>query len=135
MTPRIQELALQGVDSNQIKREARREGMRTLREDGAQKVLRGETTIEEIMRVTRDDILKKSRTDRPAARSRGTPSHMPVYEYKAMARATGKNSRGVIDAESAAQARQKLRDQDLYPTSLAEAAAGATGPWPRRKGR
>jgi general secretion pathway protein F len=50
---------------------------------------------------------------------------MPVYEYKAIARATGKNSRGVIDAESAAQARQKLRDQDLYPTSLAEAAAGA----------
>jgi general secretion pathway protein E len=56
MTPRIQELALQGVDSNQIKREARKQGMRTLREDGAEKVLRGDTTIEEILRVTRDDI-------------------------------------------------------------------------------
>jgi len=59
MTPRIQELALQGADSNAVKREARRQGMRTLREDGAQKVLRGETTIEEIMRVTRDDILEE----------------------------------------------------------------------------
>jgi general secretion pathway protein E len=59
MTPRIQELALQGVDSNQIKREARREGMRTLREDGANRVLRGLTTMEEIMRVTRDDILEE----------------------------------------------------------------------------
>jgi type II secretory ATPase GspE/PulE/Tfp pilus assembly ATPase PilB-like protein len=29
------------VDSNIIKREARKEGMRTLREDGAQKVLAG----------------------------------------------------------------------------------------------
>jgi general secretion pathway protein E len=47
------------VDSNQIKREARREGMRTLREDGANRVLRGLTTMEEIMRVTRDDILEE----------------------------------------------------------------------------
>lgn len=50
---------------------------------------------------------------------------MPIYEYKAIARASGKSSRGVIDAESPAQARQKLRDQDLYPTDLSEAAAGA----------
>jgi general secretion pathway protein E len=59
MTPHIQELALRGADSNAIKRAARQEGMRTLREDGAEKVLRGESTIEEIMRVTRDDILEE----------------------------------------------------------------------------
>jgi general secretion pathway protein E len=56
MTPRIQELALQGFDSNRIKREAHKDGMRTLREDGVQRVLRGQTTFEEIMRVTRDDL-------------------------------------------------------------------------------
>ena len=60
MTPHIQELALQGTDSNVIKREARKEGMRTLREDGAQKMLRGLTTLEEIMRVTREDVLDES---------------------------------------------------------------------------
>jgi general secretion pathway protein E len=57
MTPRIQELTLRGVDSNVIKREAKKEGMRTLREDGASKVFAGISTIEEVMRVTRDDIL------------------------------------------------------------------------------
>jgi len=59
MTPGIQELALQGVDSNVIKREARRQGMRTLREDGAERVLMGQTTIEEIMRVTRDELMEE----------------------------------------------------------------------------
>lgn len=59
MTPSIQEMALQGVDSNLIKREARKQGMRTLREDGAERVLKGFTTVEEIMRVTRDDILEE----------------------------------------------------------------------------
>jgi len=59
MTPAIQELALQGVDSNVIKREARRQGMQTLREDGAERVLQGQTTIEEIMRVTRDELLEE----------------------------------------------------------------------------
>jgi len=57
MSTRIQEMVLQGADSNVIKKEARREGMRTLREDGAEKMLRGETTVEEILRVTRDELL------------------------------------------------------------------------------
>jgi general secretion pathway protein E len=56
MTPRIQEMALQGVDSNQIKREARKFGMRTLREDGAHRALLGLTSAEEILRVTRNDM-------------------------------------------------------------------------------
>jgi general secretion pathway protein F len=56
---------------------------------------------------------------------------MPVYEYKAITRGSGKASRGVVDAESPAQARQKLRELDLYPTDLREAAGGA----PARGGR
>jgi len=59
MSPRIQEMVLQGADSNAVKREARREGMRTLREDGSEKILRGETTLEEILRVTRDEVLEE----------------------------------------------------------------------------
>jgi general secretion pathway protein F len=47
---------------------------------------------------------------------------MAVYEYKAINKATGKGSKGVIDAESPAQARQKLRDQDLFPTDIVESA-------------
>jgi len=55
MSPRIQALALRDVDSNGIKREARRLGMTTLREDGVERALQGMTTFEEIVRVTRDD--------------------------------------------------------------------------------
>ncbi len=56
MNPTIQDMVLRNVDSNIIKREARKFGMRTLREDGAQKMLRGYTTLEEVLRVTREDM-------------------------------------------------------------------------------
>jgi general secretion pathway protein F len=49
---------------------------------------------------------------------------MPVFEYKALIKATGKTTRGVIDADSLPQARKKLRDQQLYPTSIKETSAG-----------
>jgi general secretion pathway protein F len=53
---------------------------------------------------------------------------MAVFEYKALSKATGKTVSGVIDADNAATARRKLRDQDLYPTFLsAGAESGATG--------
>ncbi|MBI5526526.1 MAG: type II secretion system ATPase GspE [Deltaproteobacteria bacterium] len=52
----IQALILKNADSNTIKRAAQAKGMLTLREDGAQKVSRGMTTIEEVMRVTQEDI-------------------------------------------------------------------------------
>ncbi|MFP4501471.1 MAG: type II secretion system ATPase GspE [Candidatus Hydrogenedentota bacterium] len=58
MTPHVQSMALEGVDSNVIKREARKDGMRTLREDGAEKVLKGVTTVEEVLRITRDELLE-----------------------------------------------------------------------------
>jgi general secretion pathway protein E len=50
----INKLILQNVDSNQIKAAAIENGLRTLREDGALKVLRGMTTIEEVLRVTQE---------------------------------------------------------------------------------
>jgi general secretion pathway protein E len=59
ITPRVQELTLQGVDSNIIKREAVKHGMRTLRADGARNVFLGATTIEEVMRVTRDEMVEE----------------------------------------------------------------------------
>lgn len=49
---------------------------------------------------------------------------MAVFEYKAIDK-SGKTTRGVIDAESPSAARQKLRDQDLFPTDMQETAAAA----------
>ncbi len=47
---------------------------------------------------------------------------MAVFEYKALEK-SGKSVRGVIDADTAASARQKLREQQLYPTKLKNADA------------
>jgi general secretion pathway protein E len=52
LTERLKGLILETFDSNRIKSEAIKEKMRTLRQDGIQKVLDGVTTIEEVLRVT-----------------------------------------------------------------------------------
>ncbi len=57
ITERIQGLVLANADSNVIKRAALEEGMRTLRMDGARKVLEGITTVEEVLSLTREDIV------------------------------------------------------------------------------
>ena len=52
LTERLKGVILKTFDSNQIKNEAVQQKMRTLRQDGMQKVLEGLTTIEEVLRVT-----------------------------------------------------------------------------------
>lgn len=52
VTEGIRHLVMQRADAQAIKRLALQEGMRTLRQDGADKVMTGETSIEEILRVT-----------------------------------------------------------------------------------
>ena len=51
----VRSLVMQNSPSSSIKKAAVSEGMKTLREDGAQKVLLGQTTIDEVMRVTAED--------------------------------------------------------------------------------
>lgn len=58
MNDSIRNLVMRGVDATEVKKQAQRNGMKTLREDGAQKVLKGETTIEEILRVTQEDSVQ-----------------------------------------------------------------------------
>jgi general secretion pathway protein E/type IV pilus assembly protein PilB len=55
VTEEIRDLATARVPSNELKKSARRSGMRTLREDGWEKVLAGDTTIDEVLRVTKED--------------------------------------------------------------------------------
>jgi type II secretory ATPase GspE/PulE/Tfp pilus assembly ATPase PilB-like protein len=50
----LRELILTSAQSNHVKDAARRKGMRTLMEDGLDKVARGVTTFDEILRVTQD---------------------------------------------------------------------------------
>ncbi len=53
----VRELIMSGANSVTIKEAARRNGMVTLREDGAAKVLRGLTSPEEVLRVTQEEVL------------------------------------------------------------------------------
>jgi type IV pilus assembly protein PilB len=53
-TPTIQKLIMANATSAQIQDQAVTEGMMTMQLDGIIKALRGETTIEEVLRVTRE---------------------------------------------------------------------------------
>ena len=53
MSSKVRELAYKGATTSEIRRAARSEGMHVLYEDGISKVLKGITTIEEVMRVAR----------------------------------------------------------------------------------
>jgi general secretion pathway protein E len=56
MSDAIRGLIMKQSDANTVKKMAIAEGMITLREDGALKVAQGVTTVEEIFRVTQEDI-------------------------------------------------------------------------------
>ncbi len=53
----IRNLVMKNADAAAIRRTATSRGMPTLREDGAQKVLEGMTTVEEVLRVTQEDLV------------------------------------------------------------------------------
>jgi general secretion pathway protein E len=57
VTEEIQKLILGKKDSNIIKEAARKNGMKTLREDGWLKVKQGMTTIPEVLRVTQEEVI------------------------------------------------------------------------------
>jgi general secretion pathway protein E len=53
----VRNLTMKAADSSSIRRVAAAKGMNSLREDGAAKVLAGQTTIEEVLRVTQEDLV------------------------------------------------------------------------------
>jgi len=54
----VRAMVMKNADAPTVKRQAMEKGMKTLREVAADKVLQGETTIEEIMRVTQEDVAR-----------------------------------------------------------------------------
>ena len=55
MTSEIREMTFKGDSTQNLRRMARKQGMRTLFEDGMVKALKGLTTIDEILRITQHD--------------------------------------------------------------------------------
>ncbi len=56
LSNKLQEMIMQEVVTASIREQARREGMKTLREDGIRKALAGITTLAEVLRVTQQDV-------------------------------------------------------------------------------
>ncbi|QDG50110.1 type II secretion system protein GspE [Persicimonas caeni] len=56
----VRNLIMNRDDASNIKREACNHGMDTLREDGAVKILQGQTSIEEVLRVTQEDSVSEA---------------------------------------------------------------------------
>ena len=54
MTDPLRSLVMKHANSNELKAEAQRGGMLTMYEDGMRKAIRGDTTFEEVLRVTRE---------------------------------------------------------------------------------
>ncbi|HVM97528.1 MAG TPA: type II secretion system ATPase GspE, partial [Candidatus Acidoferrales bacterium] len=53
----IRSLVMKHADAAAIRRAATARGMTTLRQDGADKVMQGMTTVEEVLRVTQEDLI------------------------------------------------------------------------------
>ena len=51
-SPTIKAMILKGASSDEKAKQAKEEGMKTLRDDGIEKIKKGVTTIEELMRET-----------------------------------------------------------------------------------
>ena len=56
MDDEIRALTMQKADGSMIRRACTAKGMKLLRQDGAERVLAGQTSIEELLRVTHEDI-------------------------------------------------------------------------------
>jgi type II secretory ATPase GspE/PulE/Tfp pilus assembly ATPase PilB-like protein len=58
MTEGIETMVLEDASSGEVRKLALQQGMRGLREDGWRHVREGTTTVEEVLRVTRDERME-----------------------------------------------------------------------------
>jgi len=65
MSSKIREMAFKGETSVEIRNVARREGMRTLFEDGMIKAMRGQTTVDEVLKITNHDLFTSATGIKP----------------------------------------------------------------------
>jgi len=57
ITPDIKKLITQKSDADVIARAAISEGMKTMFDDGIEKIIHGATTVEEVLRVTKSEFV------------------------------------------------------------------------------
>ena len=118
--PEVRVLIHNRAPEHELVAAARAGGLRSMREDGERLVREGITSLEEVIRVTRD-------YDRRARRG---SSPMPAYRFEALD-AAGKSTSGLLEADNARTARAQLRARELVPlavTPVSMAANEGSGP-------
>jgi type IV pilus assembly protein PilB len=60
MTSQVREMTFKGESTLNVRKMARKQGMRTLFEDGMIKVLRGMTTLDEVLRITQREMVAET---------------------------------------------------------------------------
>jgi len=55
LTQKVREMVIEHANTDEIREQAKKEGMKTLYDSGMRKVIGGVTTIEEVLRVSRID--------------------------------------------------------------------------------
>jgi type IV pilus assembly protein PilB len=66
MTNTIREMTFKGESTQAIRKVARKQGMRTLFEDGMIKAMKGQTTLDEVLRITQHDMATSLQKDQVA---------------------------------------------------------------------
>ena len=117
MTPQVREMAFKGESTQNVRKMARKQGMRTLFEDGMIKAIRGMTTIDEVLRITqRDDAgrdVRGSRRRREAAPRRLRRSDGSRAAERRTSRAAGADRRTGLGLEHAVRASAVVRVEKL----------------------
>jgi type IV pilus assembly protein PilB len=66
MTNTIREMTFKGESTQALRKVARKQGMRTLFEDGMIKAMKGQTTLDEVLRITQHDMATSLQKDQVA---------------------------------------------------------------------
>jgi type II secretory ATPase GspE/PulE/Tfp pilus assembly ATPase PilB-like protein len=74
MTEDLRRIVVDGASANQIKSMAMKQGMRPIRWDGWDKIKKGATTIEEVLRVTMEDEFSKEDMNEMAEMKEAEPA-------------------------------------------------------------
>jgi type II secretory ATPase GspE/PulE/Tfp pilus assembly ATPase PilB-like protein len=77
VTDEIRSLILENASAPELRKVASRQGMKSLRDDGFRQLHAGRTSIQEVLRVTKDDIF-----DVEGLLALDEPKHEPVTKLK-----------------------------------------------------
>jgi general secretion pathway protein E/type IV pilus assembly protein PilB len=73
VTDEVRSLVLENTSAHELRKVAARQGMRSLRDDGFRHVCEGRTTVEEVLRVTKDDTFGSGVAPPPSTGNESSP--------------------------------------------------------------